>query len=221
MEPHHQQHYFTFSALESFWENTNHLAQSFTYNNAPGTMNSPKSPKTMAKPPLSPRGSGRPPLSPTTLRSWEESVETVMSPRSIDDVRLFMVRDLEDIPDLYENYAQSETQKNQQQQPQPILPNLDEDVPSETNSLDFTQGTSSTLEATPRSVDEVVSFADASSADGEELLGLFLLEQTQQQHHHHQQQQQGEEEPSIELDLDFLKQDPPKAHVRRGLHYMK
>eukprot|EP00977_Amphora_coffeiformis_P023998 scaffold14974_cov195-Amphora_coffeaeformis.AAC.5 len=165
----------------------------------------------MAKPPLSPRGgAGRPPLSPspTHTPSWEESVETVMSPRSIDDVRLFMVRDLNDIPDLY-NFARASSEK----QNRPTMPCLDhDDMPCETNSLDFTQGTSS-VGATPRSADEAVSFADASSAGGEELVGLSLLEH---QHQKQQQQQQSQEEPTILLDLEFLKQDPPKAHCTRS-----
>jgi len=134
-------------------------------------------------------------------------VETVLSPRSIDDVRLFTVRDLDDIPDLYD-FARPGTE-TQNRFDAPCRDH--DDAPCETSSLEFTQGTVS-VEAAPRSVDEAISFADASSTGGEELAGLSLLEQQFQQ----QPQQGAEEEPAIILNLDFLKQDPPKAHFKRS-----
>ena len=137
-------------------------------------------------------------------------METVLSPRSIEDVRLFVVRNLEDIPDLYDVYSST----NQQQQQQHVI--------GDTHSLDWTDddSTKSRRDEAARSPETIVhqeeengSFAalpsrssslSRSSSDDDELIGLGLLLCEA-------------EEPVlpdvVRLDLEFLKTDPPKAHA--------
>lgn len=245
MDPH--EHYFSFSALESFWENTNAMAQSFTRTTATAKSRSAPIKRSIKKstesstkrknlnsksekPPLSPKGPGRPPLSPGSLQnlSWDESVETVLSPQSVDDVRLFFVNDLDDVPDLYD-FARPNLVET------PATTATVSDVAaadsttmleqSDANSLDFTHGTTTTTSGEYSSSsrhrqmpvvrrEEEKSFSSESSRDkdeGEELVGLHLLEAEETAHQ------------IVHLDLDFLKQDPPKApasrHKREGSFY--
>lgn len=196
-----EDHYFSFSALDYFWENTHQMAVQ-----AVNSFSSPPSPPrkiaSSSKPPRSPtRGrsfEGRPPLSPVSIstNAWDyESVETVLSPRSsMDDVRLFVVRELEDIPDLYHEF------------------NHHHGGMSDANSLDLTQESNPSADDVPCNAEVCsASSSSATSEEEEELLGLSLL----------CLEAPSESTPTslVRLDLDFLKQDPPKAHLMRQCAY--
>ena len=198
-----EDHYFSFSALDYFWENTHQMAVQAVI-----SFSSPPSPPrkiaSSSKPPRSPaiRGrsfEGRPPLSPVSVstNAWDyESVETVLSPRSsMDDVRLFVVRELEDIPDLYHEF------------------NHHHGCMSDANSLVFSQESNPSVDDVALPCDAEVSSASSrtTTSEEEELLGLSLL----------CLEAPPEATPTslVRLDLDFLKQDPPKAHIMRQCGY--
>ena len=209
-------HTFSLSSLESMWDTTTHSlsllslsqhaqAGSTTTTTAKPWRTSATATSSITKPPLSPQRryassstwNGRPPLSPVSTMhtsTFDESVETVMlssssscRPSSSSDVRLFVVRDLNDLPNLYDCYAPQSTES------------VVTVSSSDTHSLEFTHDTTTSV-ALPLSHND--DDDDDDDDDEDALLGLDYVTEN------------NEEPPTVvQLDLDFLQQDPPQAHA--------
>jgi hypothetical protein len=215
-----QDHYFSFSALESLWENTHMMAESLT--RAPSSPSSPTpepaSSLRLSKPPRLPPPVGRPPLSPSSPSdrhmAWE-SVETVMSPRSIDDVRLLVVPssyDLKHFPVLpltvRRPVARSSNTSSSIWTGQAMTENGSQD---HDHSLDFTPDGSTATASQPRVRELELEYDDddddSQSDLDDDLVGLDLLEDMAVE-----EEEEEEVTERMHLDLAFLKRDPPQAH---------
>lgn len=193
--------------LDYLWENpySNEIAETFTQVTPQNFFKAPESPssrrkrkKRTAKSVLLPRGTldGRPPLAPVSSNetestlSWDESVETILSPQSVDSVRLLLVSESNDLVDVYECPTV--------QHEQPLF-----DVIHKKHYLTFTY---SDIVADGLCASSVSS----NPSDEESLVGLRFLDCTCGV------SDELSEFPSlVRLDLDFVHQDPPKPRAVR------
>ena len=134
---------------------------------------------------------------------------------AINDVRLYAVRELQDLPDLYDyNVGVSSSSS---------LPSVHSTTSNtDAHSLDLTHESNPSTDALvlksslhQQQQHEVLGAEESSTSSSshdddddeeEELLGLSLL---------CLEPAQPPSPAVVRLDLDFLKQDPPKAHVLR------